>query len=388
MAGMFYSLREALEKLNMTEEQARELVKEGKLREFRDGSNVLFKIDEVKALMSDTGVTGSEETPAASQEGTGKDEISLVPEASVPEASVPEASVPEASVPEASVPEAVVPETGAPEASVPEASVPEASVPEASVPEAVVPETGAPETGVPEAVVPEMTEDTTTGEELTDADTVIGEQGVNVLGETDSEIDDTTGETKGTTAEVSLEEIEEDVNLDTFGSGSGLLDLSLQADDTSLGGILDEIYTSEGEEEQKTREGSGLAVPVEAGQMLPEEELAGPEPTHEVPAVVRGYIEPEPDTVSNAFGIMLFLPLLVTVYTAIVVVAGFNSVMPVVRGKIQDMIWYIMIGLAVTGGVIIGAAFMLTGKGGKAGKKQKAKKPKRAKRKPEPAPEN
>jgi len=358
MAGMFYSLREALKKLNMTEEQARELVKEGKLREFRDGSNVLFKIDEVKALMSDTGVTGSEETPAASQEGTGKDEISLVPEASVPEASVPEASVPEASVPEASVPETVVPE--------------------ASVPETVV----------PEAVVPETIEDTATEEELTDADTVIGEQGVNVLGETDSEVDDTIGETKGTTAEVSLEEIEEDVNLDTFGSGSGLLDLSLQADDTSLGGILDEIYTSEGEQEQKTREGSGLEVPVEAGQMLPEEELAGPEPTLEAPAVVRGYIEPEPDTVSNAFGIMLFLPLLVTVYTAIVVVAGFNGVMPVVRGKIQDMIWYIMIGLAVAGGVIIGAAFMLTGKGGKAGKKQKAKKPKRAKRKPEPTPES
>ena len=36
----------------------------------------------------------------------------------------------------------------------------------------------------------------------------------------------------------------DDINLDSFGSGSGLLDLSLQADDTSLGGILDEIYRS------------------------------------------------------------------------------------------------------------------------------------------------
>jgi hypothetical protein len=52
----------------------------------------------------------------------------------------------------------------------------------------------------------------------------------------------------GTAAEASLEEIEDDVNLDSFGSGSGLLDLSLQADDTSLGGILDEIYTTEGGE--------------------------------------------------------------------------------------------------------------------------------------------
>ncbi len=47
--------------------------------------------------------------------------------------------------------------------------------------------------------------------------------------------------------EASLEEIEKDASLDTFGSGSGLLDLSLQADDTSLGGILDEIYTPGGE---------------------------------------------------------------------------------------------------------------------------------------------
>lgn len=48
-------------------------------------------------------------------------------------------------------------------------------------------------------------------------------------------------------AMVPLEEIEGDTNLDSFGSDSGLLDLSLQADDTTLGGILDEIYISEEE---------------------------------------------------------------------------------------------------------------------------------------------
>ena len=39
--------------------------------------------------------------------------------------------------------------------------------------------------------------------------------------------------------------------LDSFGSGSGLLDLSLQADDTSLGGILDEIYRDDVDEALK-----------------------------------------------------------------------------------------------------------------------------------------
>ena len=335
MAGMFYSVEEAIEKLNMTEEQLKELVRGGKLREFRDGSNVLFKVDEVEALMPDTTVTASKGIPAALEEETDNDVVPLVPETAEPETAVPE-------------------------------------------------------TTEPETAVPETTEDTAPGDELTNGDTVIAEQGINVLGETDGDyqaIDDTKAETKGTTAEASLEEIEEDVNLDTFGSGSGLLDLSLQADDTSLGGILDEIYTSEGEEGQETREGSALEVAVEAEQMLTEEELAGPQPTLGVPAVVQGYIEPEPDTISNAFGIVLFLPLLVIVYTAIVAVAGFNDVMPVVREKIQHIIWYIMIGLTGAAGLIIAAAFMLTSGAGEAGKKKKAKKPKKARKKSKPAPE-
>jgi hypothetical protein len=61
----------------------------------------------------------------------------------------------------------------------------------------------------------------------------------------------------GSSAEASLEEIEDDVSLDSFGSGSGLLDLSLQADDTSLGGILDEIYTPEGEGKAKPADEAG-----------------------------------------------------------------------------------------------------------------------------------
>ena len=52
MAGMFYSLREAAEKLNISEDQLKELAQEGKLREFRDGPNLLFKVDEVEAFLT------------------------------------------------------------------------------------------------------------------------------------------------------------------------------------------------------------------------------------------------------------------------------------------------------------------------------------------------
>ena len=60
MAGMFYSLQEAAQKLNMSEEEVTKLVEERKLREFRDGSNVLFKVSEVEALMADTGLIAEE----------------------------------------------------------------------------------------------------------------------------------------------------------------------------------------------------------------------------------------------------------------------------------------------------------------------------------------
>ena len=50
MAGMFYSLEEAAEKLGKTPDEVKQLAQEGKLREFRDGSALLFKIEEVDAL--------------------------------------------------------------------------------------------------------------------------------------------------------------------------------------------------------------------------------------------------------------------------------------------------------------------------------------------------
>ena len=51
MAGMFYSLQETIEKLNKTEEEIKQIVAEGKLREFRDGPSLLFKVEEVEALI-------------------------------------------------------------------------------------------------------------------------------------------------------------------------------------------------------------------------------------------------------------------------------------------------------------------------------------------------
>jgi hypothetical protein len=322
MAGMFYSLQEVAAKLGKTEEEVKEIIKQGRLREFRDGPNLLFKVTEVEALMSDSSIAALRKASAKAEPA--EEEISLVPEPSKE------------------------------------------------------------------------------GESAGSDSTAAASEGIDVLGETDDDykladdtlsetkvvpdeglLDDTLGATKAASGEASLEEIEEDVNLDTFGSGSGLLDLSLQADDTSLGGILDEIYTPEGEEGKEGAEASAVEVAAEAEQLIPDERLAEPEASTEaaaMPQAYQVYTEPVPDVISNAFGIMLFLPLLAVIYTATIAVAGFNNMMPSALTAVQSLIWYIVIGAVVVSGLIVGVAFMLGGKG-KGGKtKVKKEKTKKAKR--------
>jgi len=366
MAGMFYSLQEAAEKLNKTEDELKKLVREGKLREFRDGANLLFKVDEVENLMAEADIIGlAEDAESEASEHEFPDLEIEAPEASELEPAEEDISTADMAEPFDS--------DGGGELTEPS---PEAAADTDEI--LLAPETGA-------AAVPS---------DLTDADTALTGMGTSVLGEADQDYevaDDTMAETAiptgtaGTTPEVPLEEIEEDVNLDTFGSGSGLLDLSLQADDTSLGGILDEIYTAEGEG-QEPAEAAEAAEPAavpgagEREQMISEEELAISQPAPDAGVLAAPMIEVAPDAQSNMLGMLLFLPLVVVIYTTVVVVAGVKGVIPSILGSIQSFIWYIMGGAAVLALLITGAAFLLTGERSTAVKaEKKPKEPKKAK---------
>ena len=103
--------------------------------------------------------------------------------------------------------------------------------------------------------------------------------------------------------------------------------------------------------------------------------------------MARTYSEPEPDTVSNALGIMLFLPLLAIIYTAVVAVTGFSDIMPSIREKIQGMIWYIAGGAVALALLIVGVAYMLGNKAPATEKKKKVKKEKKSKKAAPPAEE-
>jgi hypothetical protein len=54
MAKMFYTLEETKAALNKNEEEIKQLAREGRLREFRDGPRLMFKSDQVDALKSDS----------------------------------------------------------------------------------------------------------------------------------------------------------------------------------------------------------------------------------------------------------------------------------------------------------------------------------------------
>lgn len=412
MAGMFYSLQEAAERLNKTEGELRDMVKAGRLREFRDGPNLLFKVDEVEALVVDEGVPIRVE----GLEPEGLPELEML-EAEAPEPEAFEPTAGEDEIPleletpqefEPSEADFDIPDAQGPQAETPELEIPEFDLPELEPPMPLEPQAGtseillAPETGAP---LPPS--------ELTNADTAITGEGVSVLGETDKDYevtDDTLGETigtlglgatgtrggtggagttggTGTTPEASLEEIEGDVNLDSFGSGSGLLDLSLQADDTSLGGILDEIYTAEEEAVEPAEAGTVEDVAAEAEQMVSEDELVAPQAGLEMAGFAQARFEPAPDKASNILGALLFLPLLVVFYTAAVAVSGLRGVVPSLLTGIQGFFWYIMGGLMVAALVVSGVAFMgdrettpRVKKSKEVKKPPKAKKPKNAKK--------
>src|SRR3954454_22710207 len=58
MAKMFYTLEETKASLGRNVEEIKQLSREGRLREFRDGPRLMFKADQVEALKAEMGGLG------------------------------------------------------------------------------------------------------------------------------------------------------------------------------------------------------------------------------------------------------------------------------------------------------------------------------------------
>ncbi len=397
MAGMFYSLQEAAKKLGKSEDEVRKLAAANKLRLFRDGSNLLFKIDEVNALAAerldedldlelepaepgadiftsldapeakepteeDLLLDLGEEAPAAEpvEEPTGEEPTAEIDMEALDLEAEPaaEPKMKEAEA-DASAELGLAPEEDQLAAAVPDEDLlaglteDETAAPAAELPKEAAEEDEISLTSESSALA---------GSDITDMDTALTGQGINVLADSsagESTSGDSSAETvapAGESTEASLEEIEEDVNLDSFGSGSGLLDLSLQADDTSLGGILDEIYTSEGGGEEgkaAAPHGSVEDISAEADHVTADttEMVTAPEAMMPMTAVAAtAFMEVPPDRASNILGLLLFIPLVALLYAVIVAWAAMKNAQLSIVEPIEQYIWYFVgAGVLITG---------------------------------------
>lgn len=355
MAGMFYSLKQTASKLGITEQEVRQMAKEGRLREFRDGPNLLFKIDEVEALGKELASKARQpqDVPFNEQlvleqeqpsEGLGPEELESLFGLEGPEEVSTAQQGPEE--PEQAAEELLL---AGPQGQLQGSEGPQSDGLEAlfaadqqEVPkgrgeaaEGAVPELSdtlgmpAPEGSSEEVLLVPESGATTAAKDQTALDTTLTGEGVSVLGPSEEGYkltDDTLAETMaglGSSEEASLEEIEKDVNLDTFGSGSGLLDLSLQADDTSLGGVLDEIYTPEGQKEAEPGLGSGAL----AAEVAAESEQIPPAPDLGIPAIAQVpgsaslALPAGPDPTDGFISGLLGISLLVAAYTLVATVS-------------------------------------------------------------------
>ena len=345
MAGMFYSLQEVCEKLGKSENEIKQLVQEGKLREFRDGSNLLFKIGDVKALSG-----GEDSEIALSIDDSG--ELSLA----------------SGQIETAGLEELASEDTKASDLS-----------------------------GTAGARIGEDIEGLSLGEltgegselnpgdkngiemdELSSEDTKFATAGssINVLGGTEdgySMTEDTSGETKLVDAEdggeASLGRLDDDMNLDNFGgSGSGLLDLSLQADDTSLGAVLDDIYPEGGAD-------NGVDTPAvgEVGVVEEAEKIFEDADAVSSAAEPRGqavYVEAVSAGADLTFAIALFVAFLAIIYAGIIITAAaIKEISPGIMLPVQGIIWYVMAGAAVLVFVLVGLGAMMGARPAKKSKK-------------------
>ncbi len=195
MAKNFYSAEEAAQKLGTDEESLKKLVQEGQLREFRDAGTVNYKVTDVDALAPDDGGAGDSTMDSSMESG----EIVLEP--------VEDSSI------------------------------------EFSP-------SGSDILSLDELDSDDTTAGTHTGVSSSSAGTLGGSSaipsvGINVFEDDDDDEVDPLARTAVTDMA--------GLGLDGTGSGSGILDLTRESDDTSLGAeLLEEIYTDEQEEDEET----------------------------------------------------------------------------------------------------------------------------------------
>lgn len=205
MAKMFYTMEEAKVALGRTEDEIKQLSREGKLREFRDGPRLMFKADQVEALK---GALPSKDTISIEDSGA---PIGLADSKNASGGGIPL--------------------TG--------------SASGVSIKD----DTSVGDIGLSgsQGGVPSPRSGSRSGSGT----------GMNIFAPDDADSADPSAATQ-------LTPQSDSGSLEAVGSGSGLLDLTRESDDTSLGAVLDEITPQGKRDPNASKVGTGTAVAIPA----------------------------------------------------------------------------------------------------------------------------
>ncbi len=312
MAKMFYSVQEAAAKLGKTEDELKGLVREGQLREFRDGDSFNYKVEDVDSLVESVSASAPASAPA------------------IDESEAVDAS-----------PSDIVLEP-----------VEDSAVELAAL-------GGSDVISLDESAAGETATGTTTAGKAKE-DTVVPSVGVNVFD--DEELD----EQVDPLAQTAVTDVA-GLGIDGAGSGSGILDLTRESDDTSLGReLLDEIYTDESTDEASGEEAKEMGADTRAGldEVIPDETVLAEEDGEseaepiaagaDTRVVVKQVIEYAPDALSASLTALLVVAVGVMGIAGLGVASLVRGVQPALLEAVYANLWVYAAGAA--GVAIIAAA--------------------------------
>lgn len=312
---MFYTADEAAKRLSMTEDKLKGLVRAGTLREFRDAGKVNYKVEDIDAMVGSVATaTETENTSSASASG----DIVLEP-------------VEDSGIELAPAPSDVV------------------SLEESAA--------GATSSG---------TVSGSTAAEKASEDTAVPSVGINVFD------DDDLDEQVDPLAQTAVTDIA-GLGMDAAGSGSGILDLTRESDDTSLGReLLEEIYTDD--DDRAGESGIEVGADTQAGL----EDAAEPDTVDETEAVA---VDQPPvaaapkavpdelatggvDAVTSGLTALLAVAVVVMWFAGLGAAALVRGITPSLLESVYSNLWMFAAGAVVVAGIAGGVTYLLVKRSG------------------------
>ncbi|MBI9015755.1 MAG: helix-turn-helix domain-containing protein [Phycisphaerae bacterium] len=362
MAKMFYNIEEAMNKLGCSEDKVRQLAQDGTLREFKDCGKSIFKVDEIDELaigMVSGDAAGASPIVEPPSLGDSNMDISLADTAE--DISLSGSTTGEIDLLSMSTGTSI-------------------GLSSTSTGDAI-------SLGADDSLGELSLDDTTPAND----DTVVTSFGTNALSAS------SLGDDDFAMGDLESDELGDQISLDSGSSGSGLLDLSREADETSLGAeLLEEIYPG-AEDFGNAAPAASLDMPerTSTSTVLVDDNAAGgavePMSTPSMPMAAARNIQMY-DEASGKFGVMLLAPLLILIYMACVAFSSaMNVKLPMVSDTLNPKIAYIAVGglvwviifliISMAGGGSGGGASTASAKAKKAKPAKKASTPRKAKKK-------